>query len=347
MTRTSGHPRLADVAAAADVSIATASRSLAGRTGVSAEVAERVRQTALSLGYVANVHARTLAGGATATVGLVVHEIGDPYFSEIASGVIGVAHERGRTVQICHSGRDPQTELLQIRTLITHGVDAVIIAGSGYVERALQAETDRALRAFQDRGGRVALIGRHFLHADAVLPDNLAGGRAVAQHVLGLGHRHIAVAAGAPGLTTVADRLTGIDSALQEHGRSLADVAVVWTSFDRDGGRRAAEEVLRDHPRTTALIALTDVMAMGILSVLRERGRRVPEDVSVTGFDDVTVAADLAPSLTTVRLPMSQMGRLALEMALKPPSVRPRRQTTSHELQVRDSTGPAPGTTGP
>lgn len=339
----STQPRLADVAAAADVSIATASRSLAGRTGVSADVAQRVRQTALALGYVANVHARTLAGGTTATVGLIVHEIGDPYFAEIASGVLGVADQRGRTVHICHSGRDPQTELLQIRTLITHRVDAIVIAGSGYLDPALQVEADRALRSFQVSGGRVAVIGRHHLHADAVLPDNLAGGRAVARHVLSLGHEHIAVAAGSHRLTTVADRLAGIDAALREVGRSLSDLPVVSTSFDRDGGRRAADAVLQDHAGTTAIIALNDVMAMGILSVLRERGLHVPSEMSVAGFDDVTVAADLAPSLTTVRLPMSQMGRLALDMALKPPSVRPRRKATSHELQVRDSTGPVTG----
>ena len=342
MTRNSTAPRLADVAAAADVSLATASRSLAGRTGVSVEVAERVRRTALALGYVANIHARTLAGGATATVGLIVHEIGDPYFSEIASGVISVAEERGRTVQICHSGRDPEVELLQIRTLVMHRVDAIVIAGSGYTDSAVQAEADRALRAFQDSGGRVAVIGRHFLHADAVLPDNRAGGRAAAQHALSLGHRHIAVTAGSLNLTTVEDRLAGIDDALREVGRSLSELPVIHTGFDRDGGRRAAETVLADHPETTAILALNDAMAMGILSTLREHRVPVPQRVSVVGFDDVTVAADLAPSLTTVRLPMSQMGRLALELALKPPSARPRRKATSHSLQVRHSTGPAP-----
>ena len=340
MTRTSSQPRLADVAAAADVSIATASRSLAGRTGVSPAVAERVRRTADALGYVANVHAQTLAGGATATVGLVVHEIGDPYFSEIASGVIGLAGERGRTVQICHSGRDPQMELLQIRTLITHRVGAILIAGSGYTDPALQVDADRALRGFQDSGGRVAVIGRHFLHADAVLPDNVAGGSAVARHLLSLGHQDIAVAAGSRRLTTVADRLAGVDAALREVGRSLSELPVLTASFDREGGRRAAESVLSEHPGTTAVIALNDLMAMGILSTLRERGVQVPTEISVAGFDDVTVASDLAPSLTTVRLPMSQLGRLALEMALKPPSVRPRRKSTSHQLQVRNSTGP-------
>ncbi len=334
--------RLSDVAAAAEVSLATASRSLAGRDGVSEAVALRVRQVALELGYVANVHARTLAGGPTSSVGLIVHEIGDPYFSEIASGVIRVATERGYTVQICHSGRDPQIELLQIRTLITHGIDAIVIAGSGYTEPAVEADADRALRVFEEHGGRVAVIGRHFLRADAVLPDNEAGGWAVARHVLSLGHRHIAVTAGAPHLTTIADRLAGVHRALRGHSMAMSSVPVVHATFDRDGGLAAAEQILHEHPRTTAIIALNDAMAMGVLSALRTRGISVPRQMSVAGFDDVAVAADLAPGLTTVRLPMTQMGELALTMALRPRSSRPRRKPTGHELLVRDSTGPAP-----
>ncbi len=342
MRRSRSAPRLADVAAAAQVSLATASRSLAGREGVSALVAARVRQVAMDLGYVADFHARTLAGGATSAVGLIVHEVGDPYFSEIASGVIRVATERGLTVQICHSGRDPRTELLQIRTLITHRVDAIVIAGSGYTDPALQAESDKELTAFQESGGRVAVIGRHFLRADAVLPDNVTGGEVVASHVLELGHRAIAVAAGSAQLTTIEDRLTGISRALREHGLGPASVPVIHTSFDRDGGESAADEILRDHPATTAIIALNDAMAMGVLSTLRRRRISVPAEMSVAGFDDVAVAADLAPSLTTVRLPMTRMGELALTMALKPSSARPRRKATGHELMVRDSTGPAP-----
>ncbi|MGH3585816.1 MAG: LacI family DNA-binding transcriptional regulator, partial [Pseudonocardia sp.] len=156
-------PRLADVAARAGVSIATASRSLAGRDGVSEAVADHVRKVALRMGYVANVHARTLAGGATSTVGLIVHEIGDPYFAEIATGVIEVAAQRGLTVQICHSGREPDHELQQIRTLVAHRTDAIVVAGSGYTDPALQAESNKVLMAFQAAGGRVAVIGRHYL----------------------------------------------------------------------------------------------------------------------------------------------------------------------------------------
>ena len=334
--------RLVDVAAGAGVSLATASRALAGRDGVSEEVADRVREVARDLGYAANPHARTLAGGLTSTLGLIVHEIGDPYFSEIARGVLGAAGAVGLMVQICHSGRDPEKELSQIRTLIAQRVRIIIVAGSGYTDPTLQSESREELAAFQAAGGRVAVIGRHFVGADAVRPDNEAAGRAVAGHVLSLGHRAIAVTGGPLRLTTVVDRLAGVAAALERAGLSLDDLPVVETDFTRDGGQAAAEQILREHPDVTAIIALNDAMAIGVLSALRSAGVSVPNAVSVAGFDDVPVAADLAPSLTTVRLPMAQMGEWALAMALKPGAARPRRKSTGHELIVRDSTGPPP-----
>jgi LacI family transcriptional regulator len=335
--------RLVDVADGAGVSIATASRALSGRDGVSTELAERVRRVAGELGYAVNPHARTLAGGLTSTLGLIVHEIGDPYFSEIAQGVVSAAGEAGLIVQICHSGRDPERELAQIRTLIAQRVRIIIVAGSGYTDPKLQTESRAALQAFQEAGGRVAVIGRHSLSADAVRPDNETGGRAVAEHVLSLGHRRIAFAAGPRRLTTVVDRLAGAAAALEREGLALAAMPVVETDFTRDGGEAAAEEILRDHPDVTAIVALNDAMAIGALSALRAHRVAVPGAISVAGFDDVSVAADLAPSLTTVRLPMARMGEWALEMALKPRATRARRKSTGHELVVRDSTGPARG----
>jgi len=339
---TPSSPRLQDVAEAAGVSIATASRSLSGASGVSEGVAERVREQARAMGYVVNLHARSLAGGSTRSVGLVVHEIGDPYFSEIASGVLGVGAREGLTVQICHTGRDPARELEQLRMLVANRVGAIIVAGSGLVDASAQAPAKAELQAFQRAGGRVAVIGRHHLGVDAVLPDNVLGARAVAEHVLSLGHRRIAVASGSRQLTTVADRLAGIEQACTAAGLDFADLPVVEADFTRAGGKEAAERILTDHPGITALLALNDDMAIGVLSTLRARGVSVPGQVSVTGFDDVAVAGDLAPSLTTVRLPMAEMGEQALLLALKDPGTRPRRRTVGAELVVRGSTGSPP-----
>ncbi|MEV4349671.1 LacI family DNA-binding transcriptional regulator [Actinoplanes sp. NPDC049596] len=334
--------RLIDVAQRAGVSLATASRALSGRDGVSEEVADRVRQVSLEMGYVANPYARTLAGGASSTVGLVVHQVDDPYFSEIAGGVIQLAGEQSLLVQICHSGRDPSQELRQLRNLIAQRVGIIIVAGSGYSDPRVESETRSVLEGYERAGGRLAVIGRHSLAADAVLPDNEAGGRALGEHLIGLGHRNIAIVAGTAELTTVTDRMAGVAAAMRAHGLDPAAMPVLHTDFIREGGRVATERILREHPGTTAIIALNDAMAMGVLSALREHRISVPGRMSVVGFDDVSVAADLAPSLTTIRLPMTDMGRMALDLALKPPAARPRRRRTGHQLVVRDSTGPVP-----
>lgn len=332
--------RLQDVAEEAGVSIATASRSLSGAAGVSEVVAEQVRVVARRMGYIANFHARSLAAGTSRSVGLVVHEIGDPYFAEIASGVLRVGAREGLTVQICHTGRDPERELEQVRMLVANRVGALIIAGSGFVDARLQASAKADLQNYRAAGGRVAVIGRHQLGVDAVLPDNIGGGRAIAEHVLGLGHRRVAIATGSRGLTTIADRLAGVAEAFEAAGLTIEGVPVIEAEFTREGGKVAADRILTYHRDVTAVIALNDDMAIGILSVLRTHGIRVPEQLSVSGFDDVAVAGDLAPSLTTVRLPMVEMGELALELALKEPASRPRRRVAKHELVARDSTAP-------
>ncbi len=342
MGQPGSRPRLIDVAEAAGVSIATASRALAGTNGVSPAVAERVRATAGELGYVTNMHARSLAGGASRSIGLVVHEIGDPYFSEIASGVLQVATQQGLTVQICHTGRDPDTELAQVRGLVANRVGAILVAGSGFVDAEVETPVRLALEQYAADGGRVAVIGRHHLRADTVLPDNVAGGRQITEHVLGLGHRQICVVAGSRALTTVADRLDGVHAALDDAGVARESVPVLEDAFTRDGGRACMRRILTEHPGTTAVVALNDDMAIGVLAELRRAEVAVPAQVSVTGFDDVAVAEDLAPGLTTIRLPMSEMGAKALALALKEPGQRMRRQRMAATLVVRGSTGPAP-----
>ena len=343
MRRQSGQPRLIDVALAAGVSIATASRALSGTSGVSPAVAERVRRTASELGYVMNMHARSLAGGTTSAIGLVVHEIGDPYFSEIASGVMRVAAHQELTVQICHTGRDPDTELRQVRNLIANRVGAILIAGSGFVDPEVEAPVRDELERYAASGGRVAVIGRHHLRADTVQPDNTDGGRQIAEHVLGLGHRRLAILSGSLGLTTVTDRLAGVHEAMRAAGVEPDGVPVIEDEFTRDGGRAGATRILAEHPDTTAVMALNDDMAIGCLSELRRARTAVPDRMTVTGFDDVAVAGDLAPGLTTIRLPMADMGARALALALKEPGKRPRKQRVPAELVVRGSSGPVRG----
>jgi LacI family transcriptional regulator len=191
---------------------------------------------------------------------------------------------------------------------------------------------------FRRNGGRVAAIGRHHLGVDAVRPDNVAGGESIARHIVDLGHRRIAIATGSPALTTVADRLQGIHRVLDEHEIEAQHRPVIEVPFTLRGGRAAGERILDEHPEVTAILALNDAMAIGLLSALRAQQVDVPGRISVAGFDDVAVASSLAPSLTTVRIPMAEFGRRALELATSEPSGRTRQRRTDHELIVRDST---------
>jgi LacI family transcriptional regulator len=335
VSASSGPVLLSDVAAAAGVSLATASRALNGQAGVGTALAEKVRDVAQNLGYVANVHARTLAGGTTSVIGLIVHEIDDPYFTEIAGGVIRLALAENLMVQVSHSGRDPQQELTRINNLVVQNVAAIVIAGSGYVDAAQESRAKEVLQAYQRRGGRVAVIGRHHLGVDAVLPDNVAAGAAAAQHLVELGHREILIAAGPKEFTTIADRLSGICSVFEP----LRIRPTVWHDmFSLDGGARIASRIDELHSRPTAVLALSDVVAIGVLQEFRRRRIRVPDDVSVMGIDDIAVAQSLAPALTTVALPLAEMGQAALSMVRKPSAAKPRRRIVPARLVLREST---------
>jgi LacI family transcriptional regulator len=307
---------------------------MTGGSGISARAAAHVRHIAQELGYEPNMHARGLAGGRVPTIGLVVHEIGDPYFSEIASGVIGSATLVNRSVQIAQADRTPDSELAQVQTLLRQRIGSIIIAGSGYVDPRHEQRMAEALTDFTLAGGRAAVIGRHHLPVDAVLPDNHRAGVSVGRHLAELGHRRIGVVAGPVQLNTVADRIAGLREGMSDVD---AELTVVWQSFTRDGGIAGAQELLGRG--LTAIVGLNDAMAIGILSELRRHGLRVPEDLSVVGFDDIAVAADVAPALTTARIPMAELGRHAVDLILRPATDEPRTITTTHELIVRGSSG--------
>lgn len=329
--------RLSEVAEAAGVSIATASRSLRGLGGVSDAVADKVRGIAEELGYVTNSYARTLAGGTTTIVGLILNQIDDPYFTEIAAGVVRTAEEAELTVQIGHSTRDPARELKQIRSLVAQRARAIIIAGSGYTDPQREAQAKELLGRYEAAGGRAAVIGRHFLGVDAVLPDNKGAAAAVAKHLIELGHRDVVVLSGPKHLTTVEDRQSEAVRVLTAAG---ARPLVVETSFTGHDAGPVAITALEQHPEATAVLALSDAMAISVLTDFRRAGIDVPGRVSVTGIDDVSVAELISPSLTTAAFPLTELGREALLLTTRPQAHRPRRKVMAAELVVRESTAP-------
>jgi LacI family transcriptional regulator len=333
---------LAEIARRAGVSVATASRVLNGSArGVTAEMRERVLAAASELSYVPNAHAQALARASTAIVGVIVHDVSDPYFSEITRGIQQVASETGRLVFICNSFRDIERELEYMRLLHAQRVEALVLAGSGRDAREHSERVDAQVAAFTASGGRVALIGRHHTLGDAVIPDNAGGGRAVGELLGQLGHHHVAVIGGPLLLTSTQDRIAGLRAGLAGYGVALDDCRIVEGDFSRDGGARAALRLLAAEPRPTAIVALNDVMAVGALVALRDLRLPVPEAVSVVGFDDIPLASDVTPALTTVHLPMAEMGATATRLALEAHSGGPRTVHLPTTLVVRASTGRA------
>ncbi|WP_327359008.1 LacI family DNA-binding transcriptional regulator [Streptomyces sp. NBC_01304] len=328
------------VARAAGVSPATASRALNGTARVREDLRQRVLTAAGELGYIPNAHAQALASASNNTVGVICHDVSDPYFAAIASGVMRAAAEQGLLVMLASTFRAPAREIAYISMLRAQRARAILLIGSGFQDRAWERSLDAELTPYLRGGGRVAVVSRHrSLRVDTVLPENREGAASLARALLGLGHREFAVLSGPPELTTVADRLAGFREALAEAGVPLRPEHIVHGAFTRDGGHLAATELLRRGHRPTCVFAVTDVMAVGALAAFREQGLRVPEDVSLAGFDDIPLVRELTPPLTTVALPLTRMGHSAIALALREPRGRRSRvERFSGEVVLRAST---------
>jgi LacI family transcriptional regulator len=336
-------PTISDVARLAGVSVATASRTLTRARRVDPRLQARVLAAVYELSYAPNPHARALAQATDASVGVVVHDISDPYFSEIVSGMLGAAADSDRLVVFCNTYRDPERELAYVRHFRAQRVQALVLAGSGREDREFGAAMAEQILGFGATGGRAVLIGRHYAPGDAVLPDNFGGARALAAALAEMGHRLIGVISGPPQLTTTFDRLAGFRRGLEEAGIELMPGAIIAGDFSRQSGERAVHALLDAVPGLTAIFASNDVMALGALRALRGRGLRVPDDVSIAGFDDIPIASDLWPPLTTVRVPMARMGELALRMVVEPSRGSALRvEHLPTELVLRASTGRPP-----
>lgn len=330
------------VARRAGVSLATASRALNGTTRVRDDLRRRVRAAADLLGYIPNAHAQALASASNNTVGLICHDVGDPYFAAIADGVMRAAAEQDLLVMLASTFREPAREIAYVSTLRAQRVRAILLIGSGFQDRAWERALADELEPYVRAGGRVAVVSRHrSLRVDAVLPENRAGAAALAQALLALGHREFAVLSGPPELTTVTDRLAGFREGLAQAGITLGPDRVVRGAFTREGGHTAASELLAHSALPTCVFAVTDVMAVGALAAFREAGVRVPQDVSLAGFDDIPLVRELTPPLTTVSLPLTAMGQEVIALALREPrGPRSRVLRVGGEVVLRASTAP-------
>jgi LacI family transcriptional regulator len=330
---------LLDVARAAGVSLATASRALNGSTRkVRPDLQERVLAAADALHYSANAQAQAMARGRTDIVGLIVSDVGDPYFSTIAAGAIRAAEQHRLVVTIaCTFGRE-ERELDYVAALRSQRARAVIVAGSRVQDKALIERLGAEVRSFEQSGGRVAFISQRRIEADTVVLENRAGARALAEELCGLGHRRFAVLAGRPDLLTARDRSTGFREAAARAGARIEPSDIVHGGFTRDGGYAAMIELLDRGTDATCVFAVNDVMAVGAMAALRDRGVSLPSGMAVAGFDDIITLRDVSPALTTVRLPLEELGVWALDMVLQEPADQPRVRRVRGEVVLREST---------
>jgi LacI family transcriptional regulator len=233
--------------------------------------------------------------------------------------------------------RDPAREITYIELLRAERVDAVIIA-SGYVQddRFLVALQEQA-RGLRAQGGRLVVCGPYPIRAQALVPDNAGGAFRVTTHLLENGHREIAHLTGPALFSTTDERLSGYRGALSSFGVSVDPELVVTGDFSRDGAYRSCSRLIESGIRFSAVFAANDIMAIGALAALRDRGLEVPRDVSLVGFDDIPISRDLTPALTTVAIPMAQMGRRAMEIALDAQSEVSLRESVPATLVIRDS----------
>lgn len=313
---------LHDVAREAGVSLATASRALNGsERKVNEAYRERVLAAAARLNYTPNLSAQAVAKGGSNTVALLVADIADPYFSSIAAGVIRASEEAGLVVTMAVTGRSPKRELELVRALRGQRPRVMILAGSRSSTSTSTSDTEQALiselTAFEQNGGRVVFISQNELPFRTVVIDNVEGARMLASGLVALGYRRFAAITGGDHLLTSRDRLYGFAAGLAEHGLRMHDEHIVHTEFTRDGGFAGATALIeRGLDDVDLVFAASDVMAVGALSAFREAGIVPGEAIAVAGFDDIPTVRDVTPPLTTVRVPLEEVGAQALSLAI-------------------------------
>jgi LacI family transcriptional regulator len=338
---------ITEVARRAGVSTATASRVVSSADyPVSAATRARVLDAARALDYVPNALARGLLKSQIPLVGVIVHDITDPYFAEIVRGVEDAASLDGYLVITCSSERNAARENSYVRLLRELRAAAVIFAGSGLVDAALNAELPRHLAAMREAGAAVVHLSPHAQGEPEIGVDNIGGTAAMVAALVALGHCRVAYV-GAPGsLYVAASRLDGYRRGLADAGIEFdTRLVVAPANFSADDGAHAVDQLLSSGAPFTAILCASDLLALGALQRLHELGIAVPAQVSVAGFDDIAVAALTAPALSTVRVSPRDLGRAAYgfaESLLDGGHPKPRLMPTT--VVMRDSTGAPPQT---
>lgn len=324
------------VAKRAGVSTATVSRVINGYPRVSQRTVARVRKAVEETNYVPNPSARSLRVGRTRLFGLIVSDVNNPFFPELISAFEALAGAHGIGVIFTHTNYELERLDSCIRRMIEQKVDAIAIMTSEMDERSL--------RGAVKLGVPIVLMNQRQL-ADQypnVLVEYATGYREALEHLLFLGHRDFGFIAGPPQLSSAQGRKAAFNTALRAHGVQVRPQCVVTGDMRVEGGRAAMLDLLKRSPRPTAVLAANDLMAVGALQAAHERGVRVPDDISLIGFDDLPVASMVYPPLSTIRHPRRELAARAfalLQHALQEGKALPEVILHPH-LVLRESTAP-------
>jgi len=337
-----------DIAKTAGVSHTTVSRALRGHPAIAEKTARHIRRLADELGYVPNTVARGLKTSRSGVLGVIVRRIVDPYFGEVLEGIEEVLYAEGYSLFLASSNRDASREEAIVRVMSERRVDGVIICSTRVGE-----SHRRQLGRF---GVPAVLINNQAAEeiAHSIYHDDTQGSRELTEHLLALGHKRIAFLGNARAGRTSQERLDGYHQALKAAGAPLRSEFIVEGPNGLPGGGEVGiRRLLALEPRPTAFVCYNDMMAIGAINALREAGLSIPADCSVTGFDDISLAAYVHPPLTTFSQPKREIGRQAARMILgmleRPAGdrdLRPEILILCGKLCVRGSTGPVPVNAG-
>ncbi len=334
-------PRLADVASRAGVSTATASRVLNQPSTVTPELRKRVHAAVDTLGYVPHGVARALASRRSNTIGAVVPTIDNAIFARTIQALQARLFEAHLTLLLASSDYDYARERREVQSLVERGIDGLILVGE---------ERERSIYDLLEKK-HIPYVNTWIYRDDSLHPcvgfDNWQAAYQVGSYLLDIGHSRIAMVAGTrAGNDRAAERVRGVESALAERGIRFARGHLVECAYEISEGRRAASRLLASPDRPTAIICGNDILAYGVLFECRSRDVNIPGEISITGFDDQELAANIDPPLTTIHVPASDMGRRAAEYLLakldKTPT--PEKTELHAALVVRETTAPPPTT---
>ncbi|MGA2470886.1 MAG: LacI family DNA-binding transcriptional regulator [Solirubrobacteraceae bacterium] len=331
---------IGEIAELAGVSVATVSRVVNGRSGVSAEKRKAVQRVVREHGYSPTLSARGLSAGRTGLIGVTVPLIQPSYFALIVGGITEAAQERDLRVVLCPTEFRHEREISLLERLMHGSTDGGLLV--------FPEESSDELRTLLNHGYRfVVLDSNEKLDDDipVISAAHASGAQAAMELLVGLGHRRIGAITGPSGWVATEQRLHGYCATLAAAGIALDPELVVESRFEVGHGTAEAGQLLDLPQRPTAIFAFNDNLAIATMQAARERGLRLPEQLSVVGFDDVGEAAIVTPPLTTVRQPLAEMGRLAISLLNR--QLEGRRLEALHvelatRLVVRDSAVPPP-----